>query len=200
MVTPWRSDPHLASLFLIEHPDDLQVLVHDGEPRRTQRKPEVCWVTVTGVSQVLRFPVAGPDAIPHTVEGAQWQERPVYAGTLLNAPAQLDSVKRGDTIQLIHTPGMPQPILVRPEYLSERPDWALVPCNRCGADQGLDAPTVMARTRFPAMPPDAVMEAFSAFCGCGGFMMLSKLARDPDSAFAPEAPPAPALKPWWRFW
>ena len=50
------------------------------------------------------------------------------------------------------------------------------------------------------MPPDAVMEAFTAFCTCGGFLMLSKLARDPDSAFEPEVSLEPAHRPWWRFW
>ncbi len=35
METPWRTDPALVDKLHPWYPDDLQVLVHDGEPRRT---------------------------------------------------------------------------------------------------------------------------------------------------------------------
>ncbi len=43
---PWRSDPALVGKFHPSYPDHLQVLVHDGEPRRTAHQPELCWVRV----------------------------------------------------------------------------------------------------------------------------------------------------------
>ncbi len=44
----WRNHPTLESRFHPEHPDDLEVLVHDGGPRMTDCRPELVWVTVTG--------------------------------------------------------------------------------------------------------------------------------------------------------
>jgi hypothetical protein len=44
----WRTHPKLKGRFLPEHPDDLQVIVHDGGPRVTDKRPEAVWVTITG--------------------------------------------------------------------------------------------------------------------------------------------------------
>lgn len=46
-------------------------------------------------------------------------------------------------------------------------------CDRCGADQTLDPPTSMARTRFPDAPAGSAPLAFSALCPCGGTMLLA---------------------------
>src|SRR5262245_29603588 len=84
-TTPWRNDPDLAGRFHPRHPDHLQVIVHDGEPRRTKRGPEGCWVNVEAVHATLRFPNMTRDAQPPIdARSAQWLERPVYRGTLLN--------------------------------------------------------------------------------------------------------------------
>ena len=48
MKQVWRSHPKLRGRFHPESPDDVQVLVHDGGPRITDRLPETVWVTVTG--------------------------------------------------------------------------------------------------------------------------------------------------------
>jgi hypothetical protein len=64
MSTPWRGDPDLVGRFHPEYPDNLQVVVHDGEPRRTGRGTEACWVRVTGVHGTLLCPIAAPDSSP----------------------------------------------------------------------------------------------------------------------------------------
>ncbi len=196
-MTTWRTDPNLAGKFHPQHPDDIEVMVHDGEPRRTQRTPEGCWVRVSSVAGSLRMPMAmsGADAPPTPGTPVQWSERTIYAGTLLNAPHQLTTVREGAAIQFIFAPGMPHPLMVTPQYLSERSSWAFAPCNGCGADQGLDPPTVMGKTRFPDAPGGSVPIAFSAKCPCGGMMMLS-MVELPKAGGAASGD----KKPWWKFW
>jgi hypothetical protein len=191
----WRTDPDLVAGFHAQYPDDLQVIVHDGEPRRSKRGPEACWVRVSGVARRLRFPLlpagAGAALSP---EAATWAERTVYQGALLNQPHQLQSVAKGDPVTFIYSPGVPHPLRVVPAYLEERPVWAVKPCDKCGADQTFDPPTVMAATRFPAAAPGSAPVAFTAFCPCGGTMMLLSLAQ------AAPAQPEPAARPWWKIW
>jgi hypothetical protein len=188
----WRVDPLLAGRFHQDHPDDLQVLLHDGEPRRTQRTPEACWVHVEAVDGLLRYPTMAKDGPPPPLapEAAQWIDRPVYRGKLLNQPHALTESRQGDDVLFVHAPGIPHPLQVRPAYLAERPLWAFAPCDRCGADQALDPPTVMAATRFPGAPPGMQPLAFTAFCPCGGTMMLSALSGPPAAAQPAFAQPA----------
>ncbi|MDB4932803.1 MAG: hypothetical protein JWM10_5287 [Myxococcaceae bacterium] len=199
---PWRDDPALAEKFHSDHPDDLQVMCHDGEPRRTERQPEVCWVTVTGVEagplrQVRTVPDhdAGYRAAMATRDWGLLDV--VYLGRLLNRPTHLTSLRAGDTVRFIAAPGLDHPLLVTPAYLAERPAWGVAPCDRCGFFEGLDPPSVMGRTRFPQTPPDAVVTMFTAFCPqCGGTQLFSCQSEDDEP---PEAPPPPR-RPWWRFW
>lgn len=192
MTTPWRSDPDLAGKLHPQHPDDVQVIVHDGEPRRTQRSPEACWVRITGTGGVLRSPLAPPGATaPPTAASARWLERTVYVGQLLNAPHQLTTLAQGAVVRFVHAPGLPHPLLITAAYEGERPRWAFTPCDRCGADQALDPPTIMARTRFPNAPAGAVPVAFAAFCPCGGTMMLAQIEDAPTAASAPPQAPRP---------
>ncbi|MDI1479404.1 hypothetical protein [Polyangium sp. y55x31] len=198
-TTPWRNDPAFQGMFHPDFPDDLQVIVHDGEPRRTQRGLEACWVRVTGAHGKLRMPVAPPDAKP-PIRAAQvsWDERRVYTGTLLNQPKQLQTAREGESILFVHSPGTPHPVRVTPQYLVERSQWCVLACDKCGADQSLDPPTIMAKTRFPNAPEGAIMAAFTAFCPCGGTMVLSLVEGAEPAAKAPA--PAQAEKPWWKFW
>jgi len=197
-ASPWREDPSLAGRFHPQCPDDIQVLVHDGEPRRTRRAPEACWARVSAVHGTLQAAIAPKDAkLPFDESVVRWAPRTVYRASLLNQPHQLQSVKSGDEILFVHAPGIPHPLRVLPAYLEERPRWAFAPCDRCGADQSLDPPTVMARTRFPDAPAGSVPVAFTAFCPCGGTMILSAV----QSAMAAPTPLEPSgKKPWWKVW
>ena len=68
MTNSWRNHPHLQGRFHPQALDDLQVLVHDGGPRLTDRSPEEVWVTVTGC------------------------DGNVFTGRVVNQPHQLKSV------------------------------------------------------------------------------------------------------------
>src|SRR5262245_59420678 len=123
MSTPWRDDPRLAGRFHPDYPDDLQVLVHDGGPRFPPPPPELTWVRITGV-----------DDAPPTPAGV------AYRGTLLNAPHNLTSIRAGDSLLFLCPPTAPHPLLTSARYLKQRPDWRIVPCDRCGLDELFDAP------------------------------------------------------------
>jgi hypothetical protein len=196
-TAPWRSDPGLEGRFHEQYADDLQVCVHDGEPRRTRLIPEACWVRVTGVHASARFPIMPRDGgkPPLDAASAQWIDRTIYRGTLLNEPKHLTTIRQGNDVLFVVAPGVPLPLQVTPAYLEERAGWALAPCDKCGADQTMDPPTVMARTRFPDAPQGAVPVAFTAFCVCGGTMMLSELQGRPAGGGK-----ATSAKPWWKFW
>lgn len=176
---PWRADEVLRPRLNPNFPDDIQVLVHDGEPRRTNRKLEECWVRITGAFD------CGPRAallVPGTgvteEEFARRYPSPstVYSATLLNQPHFLETVKEGDTVYFIAGGGVPRPLMVTEQYLAERPSWIIAPCAKCGFSECLDAPSVMARTRFPDAPPGSEMKSFSSFCAfCGGIQLLAKM-------------------------
>lgn len=96
-------------------------------------------------------------------------------GKLLNAPHALQSVRQGDTVRFLTGGGLQQPLQVTLEYLEERENWRIVPCNKCGMSECLDPPSVMAKLRFPDQPPDAVTTMFTSFCPrCGGMQLLSR--------------------------
>jgi hypothetical protein len=157
----WRSDPALRGRLHESFPDDVQVLVHDGEPRRTRRAPEECWVRITEA-------FAGPPRLPDLKESA------VYVGKLLNAPSLLGSIKQGDPLYFVAGGGLETPLQITEQYLVERGKWIIDPCTRCGMSECLDPPSVMIGTRFPSAPPGMTMRAFSAFCAvCGGVQVLS---------------------------
>jgi hypothetical protein len=186
-MTTWRTDPALQGRFHAELVDDLLVMVHDGEPRRTQRAPEACFVRVTGVAGVLRMPHAPPDAVPPVPASAlRWTEQPIYRGTLLNAPRNLTTVRQHQPIELIAARGLPYPLQITPQYAQERGRWCIAPCTGCGGDQALDPMTTMARTRFPDTPSGSSPIAFSANCPCGGRMVLA-MAEVPSAGAAPDA-------------
>jgi len=162
--SPWHRDPLLAGKFHAQYPDDIQTLVHDGDPRRTRRGPELCWVRILRID---RAPTRRLDA-----SGIE-PSRHVYVGELMNQPHTLTSVKRGDRVKLISVHGLPHPLHVTDDYLREREDWTITPCDRCGASECFDPPSVMARVRFPDAPPGAVIERFTSFCShCGGIQQL----------------------------
>jgi hypothetical protein len=142
----WRTHPKLKGRFHAEQRDDLQVIVHDGGPRITDKSPEVVWVRVTGCNG------------------------DVFVGTVLNGPMQLQTVHLGQQIRFIMPAGSKHPVLITDKYLRERPSWTIHPCQKCGFTELFDAPSDLMRVVFPNIPVDeAVMEVFTSFCPlCGG--------------------------------
>jgi hypothetical protein len=164
--SPWHRDPLLDGKFHANHPDDIQTLVHDGDPRRTRLGPELCWVRIVRVDR----------APTRRVDAAYEPSRHIYIGELLNQPHTLQSVKRGDRIKIISVHGLPHPLHVTDEYLHEREQWRITPCDKCGASECFDPPSVMARVRFPNASPDLEIQKFTSFCSyCGGIQELSRL-------------------------
>jgi len=147
----WREHPALAGRFHPDYPDDTQVIVHDGGPRLTERRPELVWARVSGM------------------------EGDLFAATVLNQPHQLSTVAAGQQIRFVAPPGLDHGLMVTERYLSERPGWDIEPCSKCGLAELMDAPSDLIRVVFPSAAPDAELEAFSAFCGlCGGVQLVKR--------------------------
>ncbi len=164
LQSPWHKDPLLRDTFHAQYPDDVQTFVHDGDPRRMGRGPELCWVRIKKVER-------GPT---RQVRADYEPSRQVFVGELLNTPHTLSSVKKGDWIKLISVHGLAHPLHVTDEYLRERAEWSITPCDRCGASECFDPPSVMARVRFPETPADTVIQAFTSICShCGGIQQLT---------------------------
>ncbi len=180
MSSEWREHPILRARFHPEHPDDLQVLVHDGGPRVTRNAAEAVWVTVTGM------------------------DGDVFRGRVLNQPHQLQSVRQGSEIRFIVADGTELPLMVTDKYLRERGAWIIHPCAKCGLSEIFDAPSDLIRIVFPNTPPDAQMSMFTSFCPlCGGIQGLesrSSTVSDSSHTDSPTSSLPPAKRPWWRFW
>lgn len=176
MGNEWREHPKLKGRFLPDHPDDLQVFVHDGGPRLSQNPAEAVWVTVVGM------------------------DGDVFRGRVLNQPHNLKSVRQGSEIRFVVADGAQFPVMVTDKYLRERGAWAVIPCRKCGFSELFDAPSDLIRVVFPNAPTDAHMSMFTSFCPlCGGVQGV-KSSADPEHApGAPAAPPA-VKRPWWKFW
>ncbi len=151
---PWRSDPVLAGRFHPEYPDDLQAIVHNGGPRFTDKPAELIWVTVIG------------------------KHGKAYRGKILNQPHGLESVKQGDEILFLAVAAAEHPFQVSDKYLTERDDWVIKPCSKCGFAELFDAPSDLVKKVFPNVGknPNEEMEAFTSFCPmCGGVQVVHKL-------------------------
>lgn len=164
----WHRDPLLAGKFHANHPDDLQAFVHDGDPRRMRRGPELCWV------RLQRIDRAPTRRVTADIEPS----RHVYLAELLNQPHTLQSVKRGDRIKVISVHGLPYPLHVTDEYLAECEHWRITPCDKCGCSESFDPPSEMAKVRFPNAAPDLEIQQFTSFCpnpNCSGIQLLARL-------------------------
>jgi hypothetical protein len=177
---PWRRDPILRACTHPSFVNDVQVVVHDGEPRRTGRAGEKCWVRVLRAAPMpQRALIFNPDAFPMgaaAFEAKYGGPRFVYTGTLLNQPHKLTTVSEGDELRFVSAEGLDMGLLVTDQYLEECAVWQVQPCNKCGMADTLDPPSVMAKTRFPDAPADAQIQQFSSFCircGQAGMQMLS---------------------------
>ncbi len=168
----WRNHSKLKGQFLAEHPDDLQVIVHDGGPRITDRQSEAVWVTVIGC------------------------DGDIFVGRVLNQPSQLRTVQQGQQIRFIMPVGSQHPLLVTDKYLRERAAWTIYPCKKCGFAELFDAPSDLMRVVFPHIPEGAVMEAFTSFCPlCGGVQALEFRECNDQDVQTPLR-----RKAWWQVW
>jgi hypothetical protein len=173
----WREHPKLKGRFLPDHPDDLQVLVHDGGPRLSRNPAEAVWVTTTGI------------------------DGEVFRGRVLNQPHHLRSVRQGNEIKFIAADGAEFPIMVTDKYLQERGAWVIHPCRRCGFSELFDAPSDLIRVVFPNTPADAQMSMFTAFCPlCGGVQGVTANDGPTSEGNEPASAPQQAKRPWWKFW
>jgi len=165
----WRQHPKLRGHLLPDHPDDLQVIVHDGGPRITTRAPEAVWVSVIGA------------------------EDDVFRARVLNQPFHLESVSQGSEIRFIVPGASAQPVMVTEKYLQERDAWRIHPCIKCGFAELFDAPSDLLRATFPDLPADGTVEAFTARCPlCGGPQALEPRA----TAASSDARPRPWWRFW----
>jgi hypothetical protein len=72
----WRYDVLLKENFLLDYPDDLQVIVHDGGPRITDARPELVWVRLNGTTKDGHFSgvvLNQPHGLTSVTEGGQFQ-------------------------------------------------------------------------------------------------------------------------------
>ena len=146
MFPAWRSNPRLSGRLHAQYPDDLQVIIHEGGPRLSQSTPELVWVSIT-----------------------REERENVFLGTILNQPHNLKSLKAGDEIKFIVPDVGRYPLLTTGKYLSERPQWKIHGCGKCGLTELFDAPSDLIRVIFPNIRSTATMEMFTSFCGlCGG--------------------------------
>jgi len=149
----WRRDPALAGKFHASWPDDVPVLVHDGERRRTGRRVEVGWVRVDAVEDGPARPSARASGEPVARRTA------TYVGTLRSPPKQLTSYAAGARVRFVPDGGGKYPVAVTAAYLDDRAGWLVRGCTRCGLSEGLDPPSTMA---------DADAATFTASCPvCG---------------------------------
>ena len=199
MANEWREHAMLKGRFLPEHPDDLQVILHDGGPQTTRTEPEIVWVTVTGMSGDL------------------------FWGQVLNQPHNLQTVHQGAEIKFVVPDGKAPaallelaatrlglhqaarkgwlaPILVTDKYLRERGSWIIHPCLQCGLSELFDAPSDLIRVVFPSLPRGGEMRSFTPACPqCGGVRRVES-RRSSAAASVESAIPSPAKRPWWRLW
>ena len=167
---PWRLDPALANRFHPSFPDDLQIVVHDGSPRRTGRQPELCWVRIMAAENGPPRPNLDSDEINP-------ESQTVYVAELLNRPHQLHTVQQGQSVRLYAHAGSKHPLMVTADYLAERADWQISPCDSCGLNERLDPPSMLARAIFPDSPTVPLM--FTAACPlCGARRLLRRVGQD----------------------
>jgi len=178
MASEWREHPKLAGRFQPGHPDDVQVIVHDGGPRITPNPPEAVWVRIAGM------------------------QGDVFRGEVLNRPSSLQGIRQGSEIKfIVPAGGDPDlPIMVTDKYLGERPAWVIHPCPNCGLSELFDAPSDLIRVTFPNAPPGAVMEMFTAKCPMCDGMLGVELQSSSESQDTGPAGSTSGKRPWWKFW
>jgi hypothetical protein len=169
VANAWREHPRLRGRFLLDHQDDLQVVVHDGGPQVTRIVPEIVWVTVTGMDGDL------------------------FQGRVQNQPHNVRTVHRGQQIRFFFPQGAVYPILVTDKYLQECGAWIIHPCRQCGLSELFDAPSDLFRVLFPQQPRSAELNEFPVICPqCEGEQGLAWRGASVGSDVEAEPHPTPA--------
>ena len=169
----WHSDAELQGRFHPDAVDDVEVVIHDGHPGMSGRTPERAWVRI------------------YDKRGR------VYRGTLLNQPFTLTTVSKGDDVLFVAPPGCQYLIRVSEQYLAERDNWDIQPCNQCGLTETFDPPSEMLKNT--QVPPEyhAQVPQITAPCPlCPGTQILLRKGAQPPSP--PPATPAPQKTSWWK--
>ena len=151
-------------------------------PRFAQSPPELMWVRVIA------------------------ERGGAYAGTVLNRPHGLTTVREGSEILFICRPGCEHPFRTSEKYLAERKDWEIVPCNQCGFAELFDAPSDLIRRVFPDLPPGQAPQMMTAFCPiCRGAQVVCQKGLELDGSAdtgvnADSGTKTRPPKAWWQFW
>lgn len=178
----WNNHPRLQGKFHPDFPNDLQIILHEGGSRLSQKQPEGVWVSIT-------------DAIDDNI----------FKGVLLNQPKQLPSFTEGDIVLFIVPTSGELPLFVSEKYLKERKNWTIQPCDKCGLSELFDAPSDLIPVIFPHIPPNDELTMFSSFCSyCGGTQMVLNNKHTDNYMTLEQANNSElsktSSKPWWKFW
>lgn len=177
MNETWRNDPLLKEKFHPDYPDDIQVLIHAGNPRFSRKRPELVWVRVT-----------------QSHEGC-------YIGTLLNAPQQLDNLRQGDAVFFMAAESSPHPFLVDHDYVEDRKKWIISPCDKCGFSEMFQPPSEKAAAfmKENEIPDGNTPLMLTTFCPlCGGVQVLGKVGTEAEAQVRGFNPFK--KRKWWQFW
>lgn len=156
----WHTDPAMAGRFHPDHPDDVQVLLHEGSFRFTPARPEVMWARLIGRA---------------TIAGQGGRRMGAYRMELLSQPLELQTLAAHDHILAVCNSSYPYVIRVSETYLTERTDYEVWPCNQCGLPELFDnisALTAYAMGGSVAVAEQRVMMFTSACPLCGGTLVV----------------------------
>ena len=177
MKTPWRNNPIFKGKFHPEYPDDLQVLIHAGNPRFSGKRPEAVWVRITR------------------------NQDTVYFGNILNKPQFLDNLHQGDEISFLKVESAPFPFLISPNYVDDRKKWVISPCDKCGFAEMFEPPSkkVESFMKENQITEENVPIMMTTFCPlCGGAQILGKIGTEAETKLRDFK--LVAKKRWWMFW
>lgn len=119
----WHNDPALQGRFHDDYPDDVQMLIHNGSFRFTTSAPEVVWVRITARMEFERN------------DGKQ---ATAYKALLLNQPHHLEGFEKGADVLLLADADYEYAIYATHEYVLQRPDFEITPCDNCGLPELFD--------------------------------------------------------------
>jgi len=137
-------------------PAAVQVIVHEGGPAFSSVPPEL-----------LRATVIAADG-------------PILTVRLREAPKDLTTIGKGDTVRCLKRPELRHPLLVTEQYLDERRHSYVTACEECGFPEAFDPPRALAAKAFPDEP--ITTGTFTTECPlCEGTQMVRLLPPEPTT-------------------